>query len=231
MEDSFNRPSAIFFDVNETLLDLGPVQDAVATALGGRPDLVSLWFTTTLHYSLNETVAERFHSFQEIGRACLQMIADQQNIRLDSSSADAAFNQFTRLAPHSDVLPAMQALQKAGLTLYALTNSPSRTLQRQMENAELTGFFDKLFSVEEIGLYKPHRYVYRWAARRAGRRPEDIMMVAAHAWDIAGAQWAGLRTAFIARPGKATYSLADEPEIIQPDLIGVADYLLNLRAV
>jgi len=42
------RPDAILFDVNETLLDLTPVKEGVGKALGGRPELATLWFTTLL---------------------------------------------------------------------------------------------------------------------------------------------------------------------------------------
>ena len=46
------KPKVVFFDVNETLLDLSPVKKQIGIALGGREDLLSLWFTTMLQYSL-----------------------------------------------------------------------------------------------------------------------------------------------------------------------------------
>ena len=51
MTDPLRRPSVIFFDVNETLLDLSPLQQSLAEVLGGRDDLLPLWFATTLQYS------------------------------------------------------------------------------------------------------------------------------------------------------------------------------------
>ena len=42
------RLKVVLFDVNETLLDLSPVKESVGTALGGRPELAPLWFTTLL---------------------------------------------------------------------------------------------------------------------------------------------------------------------------------------
>ena len=44
-------------------------------ALGGHPELVPLWFTTMLHYSLVTTVADRYSDFGEIATACLRMVA------------------------------------------------------------------------------------------------------------------------------------------------------------
>ena len=63
------RPKVIFFDVNETLLDLTPVKKSVGEALGGRPELAPLWFTTLLQYSLVATVADRYLDFGEVGAA------------------------------------------------------------------------------------------------------------------------------------------------------------------
>lgn len=46
----------MFFDVNETLLDLKPLKESVTKALGGHDELVGLWFSTLLHYSLVDTL-------------------------------------------------------------------------------------------------------------------------------------------------------------------------------
>ena len=51
------KPKIIFFDVNETLLDLEAMKTSVSQALGGRDDLLSLWFSTMLHHSLVESPA------------------------------------------------------------------------------------------------------------------------------------------------------------------------------
>ncbi|MEX2516782.1 MAG: haloacid dehalogenase type II, partial [Gammaproteobacteria bacterium] len=80
----------IFFDVNETLLDLEPVKQTVGEALGGRPELVPLWFTTMLQYSLVTTVADRYSDFGEIAVACLRMVAKNHGIDLDEAVAKNA---------------------------------------------------------------------------------------------------------------------------------------------
>jgi 2-haloacid dehalogenase len=69
------RPKVILFDVNETLLDLRPLKESIGKALGGRPDLAPIWFTTMLQYSMVTTLADRYSDFAEIGAACLQMVA------------------------------------------------------------------------------------------------------------------------------------------------------------
>src|SRR6516164_1356263 len=160
------RPQMIFFDVNETLLDLAPLRESVGQALGGRPELAPLWFTTLLQYSLVATVADHYRNFDEIGAACLRMLAQSHGVDLSGDAAQRCLAPMRRLPPHADVVPALERLRDAGFRLATLTNSSQAALADQMQNARLAGYFEALLSVEEIGLYKPHAHVYRWAARR-----------------------------------------------------------------
>lgn len=98
-----------------------------------------------------------------------------------------------------------------------------------MTHSGLKQYFEHLWSVEDISQYKPHRKVYQWAGEKMGVKPEESMLVAAHGWDVAGAHWAGWQTAFISRPGQQLYPLAEEPEIVLPTLLQVAEKLLALK--
>ena len=162
------RPEVIFFDVNETLLDLTPLKESVGETLGGRPELAPLWFTTLLQYSLVSTVADRYNNFDEIGAACLRMVAKSLGLELGGDAAERCLAPMRCLPPHPDVVPALERLRDAGFRLATLTNSSKSAVVDQMQNAELARFFESLLSVEEVGLYKPHAHVYRWAARRVG---------------------------------------------------------------
>ena len=76
------RPSVVFFDVNETLLDLSPLKDSLSLVLEGRGDLLPLWFTTMLQYSLVETATRSYQDLGEIGAAALVMVAANHDIEL-----------------------------------------------------------------------------------------------------------------------------------------------------
>jgi 2-haloacid dehalogenase len=64
------------------------------------------------------------------------------------------------------------------------------------------------------------------AAERLGVTVGQVRLIAAHAWDVAGAARAGCVTAFVARPGKVLDPLAERPEIVGADLAEVADAIL-----
>jgi 2-haloacid dehalogenase len=56
-----------------------------------------------------------------------------------------------------------------------------------------------------------------------------VRLVAAHAWDVAGAAGAGCATAFVARPGKVLDPLVERPEVVGADLAEVADAILAVE--
>lgn len=223
------RPRVVFFDVNETLLDLSPVKETVGEALGNRSELVPLWFTTMLHYSLVTTVADRYRDFGEIAVACLRMVARNQGIDLGEAAATKAVAPIRSAPPHPDVVPALERLRDAGYRLFTLTNSSSAALADQLRNAGLDGRFEAALSVEAVGLYKPHAHVYRWAAHRVGADVSECLLVAAHGWDVAGAAWAGMRSAFVGRPGRQQFPLGPTPELAVATLEELADALSTLE--
>lgn len=222
------QPEVIFFDVNETLLDLTPLKESVGETLGGRPELAPLWFTMLLQYSLVSTVADRYNNFDEIGAACLRMVAKSLGLELGGDAAERCLAPMRCLPPHPDVVPALEHLRDAGFRLATLTNSSKSAVVDQMQNAGLARFFESLLSVEEVGLYKPHAHVYRWAARRVGVDVSECLFVAAHGWDVAGAAWAGMRTAFIARPGQQVFPLGPATDIAVPSFKGLPDALVEM---
>lgn len=208
-------PKVIFFDVNETLLDLTAMRSSVGEALGGRDDLLPLWFSTMLHHSLVDSTTGRFHTFGEIGVASLLMVAEIEGIELTKAQAKTAIvTPLRSLPPHPDVRDGLQALKNKGYKLVSLTNSSNQGVYTQFKNADLLSYFDERLSVEDINLYKPDTRTYEWAIEKMGIAAEDAMLVAAHGWDIAGAKQAGWQAAFIARPGKALYPLAIAPDTV-----------------
>lgn len=178
--DLLKGPKVIFFDVNETLMNLEPLKESVTKALGGRKELVKLWFTTMLQYSLVATVGEQYRDFGEIGAATLQMVARNDDIPLTEGQAKEAIKPILSLPAYSEVAEALARLQEGGYTLVTLTNSSNKAVEAQMTNSGLKKYFDKMLSIQDVGMYKPHRHVYNWAARKMEVEPGESMMVAAH---------------------------------------------------
>lgn len=216
----------IIFDVNETLLDFAPLRTSVGKALGGREELLPLWFSTMLHYSLVETLTGSYHGFGEIGTAALMMVAKTRGIELDYDDARAAVvTPLGSLPPQPDVAPVLKALSAAGFRLVSLTNSSAEGAEAQLRNAGLSDLFEKRYSVESVKKFKPHPDTYRMVLHDLDVRPEEALMVAAHAWDLAGAKNVGLQSAFIARPGTSLYPNVAKPDYVVNDLLELGTLL------
>lgn len=218
----------VFFDVNETMLDLESMRDSVGKALGGRRDLLPYWFSKMLHYSLVSTDIENYQDFGKIGVNSLLMVAKENNIDLTEEEAKKAIvTPLLSLPPHADVIPALKKLAKLDVKLVTLTNSSNYGVKTQLENAEMISFFHDRLSIEDIKTYKPHLSTYRWAVEKMNVKPDQAILVAAHGWDVAGAKGAGLEAIFVARPGKSLYPLSIQPDFIVKDFNQLVEVLKN----
>ena len=216
---------AVIFDVNETMLDLAAL-DPLFTRWFGDPTARKRWFAQTLHFALTLAATREFRSFGEVGAAALAELARRRGTSIPDDAATQLRETLLRLPAHHDVVPALCMLRDAGLVVAALSNNPLLVVQQQLRHAGLSLLFAEIMSVDEAGALKPAPDVYDFAVRRLDLAPGSIWMVAAHGWDIAGATRAGLRGAFVARPGQSPDPFAP-PEIIADDLLTIARAILT----
>lgn len=102
-------------------------------------------------------------------------------------------------------------------TTAALSNGGFALLTHLVKTAGLP--FDCILSAELARTYKPDPAVYLKAAELLDVPPGEVLMVAAHKWDLDGARAAGLRTAFVSRPAeKGPGREADRAESVTCDL-------------
>jgi 2-haloacid dehalogenase len=213
------------FDVNETLLDLAAL-DGQFERLFGERGVRQAWFGQLLQSAMVSTVTGAYSDFGTIGRAALDMTADRLGVELSDQDRETVIGGMARLPAHPEVPGALSRLAGDGLRLAALTNSTERVATAQLEHAGIADRFEAVLSADAVRRLKPAPEPYRMAAERLGVEPGDVLLVAAHAWDIAGALRAGCQAAFVARPGKVLDPLVDPPELVVADLDELADRLL-----
>lgn len=215
---------AVIFDVNETLLDLAAL-DPLFLVWFGDAAVRRAWFALTLHYAMTLAATRAHRSFGDVGAVALSELTRQRNVVLPDYAGELLRESVRRLPAHPDVEPGLRLLQKAGLTLAALSNNPLPVIQEQMRANGLTGYFSEIMSVDEAGALKPAPEVYRFACQRLAVEPGEAWMVAAHGWDVAGAVRAGMHGAFVARPGQLPDPFVN-PAVTGPDLITVGKAIL-----
>ncbi|WP_417791046.1 haloacid dehalogenase type II [Stutzerimonas xanthomarina] len=218
----------LVFDVNETLLDVAALDPLFERLFGDASARVE-WFLTLEEGWMTATIVERFQPFAELAQAALVMVGQRRGIEVSKAQCEELVEGMKRLPAHPDVRPALEQLRIEGFHLAALSNGSLPALRQQLESAGLGDSFDAILSVEETQRYKPAPEPYRMVAERNGIEQEQMMMVAAHAWDITGAAAVGCRTAFIARPGKVLNPAGSQPDIHGNDLQDFARQLLAWR--
>jgi 2-haloacid dehalogenase len=213
------------FDVNETLLDLSAMDPHFRRIFGDAGVRVT-WFSQMIQSALVATVTGAYSRFGDHAMAALEMTAEQAGVKLAGDDKQAVGAQLRRLPAHPEVADALRRLGDAGLRLASLTNSTEEVVRDQLRHAGLLDHFELVLSADTVNRLKPAPEPYQMAAERLGVAVGQVRLIAAHAWDVAGAARAGCATAFVARPGKVLDPLVERPEIVGADLAEVADAIL-----
>ncbi len=219
----------LVFDVNETLLDVRALAPHFEKAFGD-PGVLTDWFSQLLQIAHVVTLTRYYQDFGACARHALEVVAQRHDQRLTQSHRQAILADIVRLPPHPEVGASLDRLQQAGFRMVTLTNSAPIVMEAQLENAGLTAYFDRTFSVDAVKLFKPHPATYRMVAAELNVSVNQLRMVAAHNWDTSGAIRAGCRAAFIARSGMVLGPLDERPDIIGRDLEEVVEQILRVDA-
>lgn len=139
-------------------------------------------------------------------------VGDEESVRSLTAAA-------LRLDPWPDSAQALGRLASR-YPVVGLSNASHAALTRINAHAGLR--WHQALSAEDARAYKPHPDVYRLAIANAGCPPERLLMVAAHAWDLRGAQALGMRTAYVERPVGDPPNPADSFDLTAKDLDDLA---------
>lgn len=217
----------IVFDVIETLLDLAALDEHFERVFRDAAARQQ-WFAQMLQSAFVATITNAYADFGSVGRAALDMVAARRQIALSDQQRQQILGAVRALPPHPDVKDGLELLRSAGLRLVTLTNSTATTAEAQLNYTGLRGYFDQVFSVDEIKRFKPAAEAYQMVAGRLGMAKDRMRMVAAHDWDVTGALRAGLKAAFVARSGQVLNPLGGQPDIVGRDLREIASRIIEM---
>jgi 2-haloacid dehalogenase len=214
---------AVAFDVNETLFSLARLRPAF-DAVGLDPDLVPLWFARLLRDGFALTALGGYRPFADLAGDALRGLAPD---RVGEGEVAAVLGAFRELDPHPDVEPALRLLRDAGIPAVTLTNGSADLVAGLLRRAGLDGYLRANLSVDTVRRWKPAPEPYRYAADQLGIDPSRLALVAAHAWDCAGAGRAGLRTGWLPRTEPRWPDAFPPPDVTADDLPSVIAALLD----
>jgi len=211
------------FDVNETLLDLAAL-DPLFERVFGDASVRRPWFNQMLQSAFVATMTDAYVTFGESAAAALRMTEERQGAEVSEDDRQEILSGLRNLPPHPEVPESLDRLLEAGFRLATLTNSTQEVAEAQIENAGLTDRFEQILSADTAKRLKPAPAPYRMAARALEIPERGMRLVAAHAWDVAGALRAGCAAAFVAR--QPFDPLVERPDVVGADLAEVADGII-----
>jgi 2-haloacid dehalogenase len=211
------------FDVNETLLDMAALDPLFEGAFGDA-SVRKLWFNQMLQSAFVATMTDAYVTFGEAAGAALMMTEERLGVEVSEEDRREILGGLRNLPPHPEVPDSLDRLREAGFRLATLTNSTQEVAEAQIENAGLADRFEQILSADTAKRLKPAPAPYRMAARALEIPERGMRLVAAHAWDVAGALRAGCAAAFVAR--QPFDPLVEPPDVVGTDLAEVANGII-----
>lgn len=227
---SDNKP-VLVFDVIETIFSLDGVTRALQSeALPAHAK--DLFFAQLLRDAFATSATGQYVPFVDMARGTLRVLLTNLGVPSPESAADRILPVFGQLEAHPDVQEALTLARDKGFEVLFFTNGSKRNTQALVENNGLGDWVDHIFSIDTCRQWKPKESAYRAAVKSVGSEPACCAMIAAHAWDTAGAMNAGMLAGWVRRQDAVFHPAMTEPTCRSGHLVELVDELSErLRGV
>jgi 2-haloacid dehalogenase len=194
---------AVVFDAYGTLFDVQSPVQKLSSEIGEKAvSLGALWRQKQLEYTWLRSLMGTHADFWVVTREALDFALAELEIN-EAGLADELMTLYLKLDAFPEVVEAMTALRQRGKRLAILSNGSPSMLDSVVRHAGLDKIFEHVLSVEEVGIYKPSRRVYRLAMQKFHiQDAPSICFVSANTWDAQAAAQFGFQVVRIARTPK-----------------------------
>ena len=176
---------AILFDAYETLFDVNSAAEKCKDKIGDKWEVfANFWRTTQLEYTWLRSLMKKHNDFWKITEDSLDKSMKVFNI--DENMRKDLLNLYKVLSPYPEVKEVLQNLKKKNLKLAILSNGTPDLLNELVASNNLTSLFDDLFSIEEVGIFKPDPKVYGLPLKKYKAQAFEITFLSANTWDVSG---------------------------------------------
>lgn len=197
------KAKAVFFDVGGTMLDWSVMPDLMTKYFadkGLKVDGKAFWIpwrTKLFFYMMyNSMIGSTFIPLEELAKRSTLALTGSMKIDLKPEDAAGLLALMAELNIYPDVLPGLKKMRELGYKLVPHTQLSSGILKRAL----LSRFnFDRYFTSESFGLYKPHRMLYLKALEAMGLDQSEVLYVTSNQFDVFASKGIGFRTAWVNR--------------------------------
>ena len=212
----------VVFDAYGTLFDTAsPIQKHLGVLGDKAAELAKLWRAKQLEYSWIRSLVGAHADFWQVSRDALDYAFEALEIN-EVGLAEELMTGLLALETFPDAAAAVQALRSRGKRLAILSNGSPSMLDSMLRRVGWDKTFEYVLSVEEVGIYKPSRRVYRLAMQKFGLQDApSVCFVSGNGWDAHSAAQFGFQAVRIKcsaiphdrLPGKLAASITNLSEL------------------
>ena len=175
----------ILFDAYGTLFDVNSAVEKCKDKIGDRwENFSNFWRTTQLEYTWLRSLMKRHEDFWTITEDSLDK--SMKVFGIDMSMKNDLLNLYKVLSPYPEVKEVLESLKRRNFKLAILSNGTPALLNELVASNGLNNLFDDLFSIEEVGIYKPSAKVYDMPINKYDVKSSEITFLSANTWDVSG---------------------------------------------
>ncbi len=176
---------AIIFDAYGTLFDVNSAAEKCKDKIGYKWEgFANYWRTTQLEYTWLRSLMKRHKDFWQVTEDSLDK--SMKAYEIDSSLRNELLDLYKILSPFKEVPEVLKSLKKKDLKLAILSNGTPTLLNQLVKSNNLDNLFDDLFSIEEVGIYKPDSKVYDIPIKKYNIQKNEVAFLSANTWDVSG---------------------------------------------
>ncbi len=189
---------AIIFDAYGTLFDVNSAAEKCKGKIGDKwEDFANYWRTTQLEYTWLRSLMNRHKDFWKITEDSLDK--SMKFFKIDNSMKNDLLDLYKVLSPFSEVKETLNKLKKKDFKLAILSNGTPSLLGNLVKNNNLENIFDDIFSIEEVGIFKPDSKVYELPVNKYKIKKDEILFLSANTWDVSGGGNYGYNSVWVNR--------------------------------
>ena len=189
---------AIIFDAYGTLFDVNSAAEKCKGKIGDKwEDFANYWRTTQLEYTWLRSLMNRHKDFWKITEDSLDK--SMKFFKIDNSMRNDLLDLYKVLSPFSEVKETLNKLKKKDFKLAILSNGTPSLLENLVKNNNLENIFDDIFSIEEVGIFKPDSKVYELPVKKYNIKKDEILFLSANTWDVSGGGNYGYNSVWVNR--------------------------------
>ena len=201
---------AIIFDAYGTLFDVNSAAEKCKSKIGDKWEgFANYWRTTQLEYTWLRSLMKRHKDFWQVTEDSLDKSMKVYSI--DPSMRIELLKLYKVLSPFEEVPNVLKILKEKKFKLAILSNGTPALLNELVKSNNLDNLFNDVFSIEQVGIYKPDSKVYDIPIKKYRIQKEEVVFLSANTWDVSGGGNYGFNSIWVNRNNNVFDNLDFKP--------------------